>query len=354
MKLEQRTFIALDLGTSNILAYVAKQGIVYNEPSIMAYDNMTNTLVALGSDAYDMVGKTHENIRMVIPIREGVITDLDATRDMLKHVFSKLKMLNDWKNSIILIACPSEVTELEREALKQVAYDMGAEIVIIEEEVKMAAIGAGIDIDLPKGHVVIDIGGGTTDIAILSAGDVIISKSLKMAGNFFDDEIKKYIRSEYNVTIGDKSAEKTKMELGSLSKYKGERTMSVFGRDIVSGLPKEAVISSEEIRNVLVNAFSRITDLLIELMECTPPELAGDIISNGFMICGGGALIRGVKDYFNGIFSIPCKMSATPLTGVIEGAKIFEKVIDRRIEEGYYGKNARDVRKGGGTGTSYL
>lgn len=345
MKIEERTFIALDLGTSNILAYVGNQGIVYDEPSIMAYDNMTNNLIALGTEAYDMLGKTHENIRMVVPIRDGVITDLDAAKDMLKHVFSKLKMLNDWKNSIILLACPSEVTELEREALKQVAYDMGAEIVLVEEEVKMAAIGAGVDIELPKGNVVIDIGGGTTDIAIISAGDVVISRSIKVAGNSFDEEIKKYIRSEYNVTIGEKTAENVKKELGSLSKYKGERTMSVFGRDIVSGLPKEAIISSEEIRNVLVSSFSRITDLLIELMENTPPELAGDIISNGFTICGGGSLIRGIKDYFGGIFSVPCTISTNPLTGVVEGAKVFQKTINRRIENDYYGKNAKDAKK---------
>ncbi|AHB36840.1 rod shape-determining protein [Spiroplasma apis] len=346
MKFEDRTFIALDLGTSNILAYVGNQGIVYDQPSIMAYDNMTNSLTALGSEAYEMMGKTHENIRMVVPIKDGVITDLEAAKDLLKHVFSKLKMLNDWKNSIILISCPSEVTELERDALKQVAYDMGAEIVVVEEEVKMAAVGAGINIDIPKGNVVIDIGGGTTDIAIISAGDVIISRSIKIAGNAFDEEIKKYIRSEYNVTIGDKTAENVKKELGSLAKYKGERTMSVFGRDIVSGLPKEAIISSEEIRNVLVNSFSRITDLLIELMENTPPELAGDIITNGFMICGGGSKIRGIREYFNGIFSVPCKLSPNPLTGVVEGAKAFRKVINRRIEVGYYGKNAKDAKKG--------
>ncbi|QBQ08219.1 rod shape-determining protein MreB [Spiroplasma gladiatoris] len=346
MKLEDRTFIALDLGTSNILAYVGKQGIVYDEPSIMAYDTFTNELVALGQEAYEMVGKTHESIRMIVPIRDGVITDLEAAKDLLKHIFAKLKMLNDWKNSIILLACPSGVTELEREALKQVAYDMGAEIVLVEEEVKMAALGAGLNIDLPRGNVVIDIGGGTTDIAIISAGDVVISRSVKVAGNFFDEEIKKYIRSEYNVTIGDRTAENVKKELGSLSKYKGEKTMSVFGRDIVSGLPKEAVISSEEIRNVLVNSFSVITDLLIGLMENTPPELAGDIITNGFMICGGGSKIRGIKEYFNGIFSVPCTLSPNPLTGVVEGAKGFQKIINRRLEAGYYGKNAKDVKKG--------
>ncbi|WP_342268909.1 rod shape-determining protein [Spiroplasma endosymbiont of Aspidapion aeneum] len=346
MKMDERTYIALDLGTSNVLAYVDGQGIVYNEPSIMAYDTNTNSLIALGQAAYDMQGKTHDSISMVVPIRDGVITDLEAAQDMLKNIFSKLKMSNDWKNSIILIACPSEVTELEREALKQVAFDMGADIVIVEEEVKMAALGAGINIDIPKGSVVIDIGGGTTDIAIISMGDVVISRSIKMAGNSFDEEIKKYVRSEYNITIGDRSSETLKLNLGSLTKLKGEKQESVFGRDIVSGLPKEAIISSEELRNVLINSFSRITDLLIELMENTPPELAGDIVKGGFTICGGGSLITGIKDYFSGIFNVPVAITPNPLTGVIEGAKNFKKTVVKRLESDYYGKNARNVRRG--------
>jgi rod shape-determining protein MreB len=306
---------------------------------------VTNNLLALGQEAYDMLGKTHENISLVVPIRDGVITDLDAARDMLKHIFEKLKMINDWKDSIILLACPSGVTELERDALKQVAYDMGGELVIVEEEVKMSAIGAGIDIELPKGNVVIDIGGGTTDIAIISANDIIISRSVKVAGNVFNEEIKKYIRSEYNVSIGERTSENVKMELGSLTKYKGERNISVYGQDIVSGLPKEVIISSEEVRNVFVNAFSRITDLLIEVMENTPPELAGDIITNGLTICGGGAMIRGIKDYFTGIFNIPCKISSNPLVGVVEGAQAFYKVINKRLMEGYYGKNGDTLRR---------
>ncbi|WP_339022756.1 rod shape-determining protein [Spiroplasma endosymbiont of Crioceris asparagi] len=345
MKFEDRTYIALDLGTSNILAYVAKQGIVYNEPSIMAYDNVSNALVALGTDAYNMIGKTHENIRMVVPIRDGVITDLEAAKEMLKNIFNKLKMANEWHKSVILLACPSEVTELERDALKQVAFNMGAEMVLVEEEVKMAALGAGINIELPKGHVVIDIGGGTTDIAIIASGDIIISKSIKVAGNFLDDEIKKYIRSEYNITIGDKTAETVKKDLGSLAKTKAEKSMSVFGRDIISGLPKEALITTDEIRNVLINAFSKITDLIIELMENTPPELAGDIVKNGFTICGGGSLITGIQEYFSSIFSVPVIISPNPLTGVVEGAKAFEKIVAVRMENGYYGKNGENVKQ---------
>jgi len=187
---------------------------------------------------------------------------------------------------------------------------------------------------------VVDIGGGTTDVALISAGSIIISKSIKLAGNALDEEVKKYIKSEYNVLIGSKTAEKVKIELGSLSKLKSEKTMSVFGRDVVSGLPREALVSSEEIRGVFINTFSGITNTVIEIMEQTPPELAGDIILNGFTLCGGGALIKGIKEYFNEVFSIKCSISQNPLTGVVDGAKEYYKALLNRIEKDYYGKNA--------------
>ncbi|KAF0849818.1 MAG: rod shape-determining protein [Spiroplasma poulsonii] len=336
MRPETRPFISLDLGTANVLAYVSGQGVVYNEPSLMAYNNKTNSLIALGKAAYDMVGKTHGDIRMVTPLVDGVIADMEAAQDLLKHIFSRMKMMNIWKNAIVLLACPSGVTELEREALKNVAKEMGAELVIIEEEAKMAALGAGINIELPQGHLIIDIGGGTTDLAIISSGDIVVSRSIKVAGSHFDDDIRKYIRSEYNIAIGQKTAEDVKKFIGSLVKYHNERSMQIYGRDIVSGLPKEAKISSEEIRNVLLNAFSKITDLVIELLENTPPELAGDIMRNGITVCGGGALIRNIDKYFFDIFQLPTKTASDPLNCVIEGTKIFEKTIKKNIENGLY------------------
>ncbi|AHI54299.1 cell shape determining protein MreB [Spiroplasma sabaudiense Ar-1343] len=345
MKIEEKQFIALDLGTSNVLAYVGKKGIVYNEPSIMAYDNLNNSLIALGHEAYEMVGKTNDNTRMVVPIKDGIIADMDAAKDLLKNIFGKLKMMDIWKNSVVLLACPSGVTELERDALKKVAMDLGADMVVVEEEIKLAAIGAGLNITLPRGSVAIDIGGGTTDVAIIASGEIITSRSIKAAGTSFDDDIKKYIRSEYNVNIGDKSAENIKIQIGSLGKYNAERSMSVFGRDVVSGLPKEAVVSAEEIRNVLINSFSKITDLFIELLEATPPELAGDIIKYGITICGGGALIRNVEKYFSDIFSIPCKIAKDPLMTVINGAKDYEKIIFNKLENGFYGKNGRNLKE---------
>ncbi|WP_338985076.1 rod shape-determining protein [Spiroplasma endosymbiont of Diplazon laetatorius] len=331
-----RPFISLDLGTSNILAYVSGQGIVYNQPSLMAYDVRTNKLVAIGQEAYEMVGKTNDNIRLITPLVDGVIADLDAAQDLLKHIFDRLKMMNFWKSSIVVLACPSGVTELERDALKMVAKDMGASLVVVEEEVKMSALGAGVNIEMPMGHLIVDIGGGTTDIAIISNGDIVISRSVKVAGNALNEEILKYVRAEYNISIGIKTAENIKKSVGSLVKYPNERSMQIYGRDIVSGLPKEVTVNSEEIRNVLLGSFSKITDLVIEIMENTPPELAGDIMKNGMVLCGGGALVRNVDKYFFDIFQLPTKIAADPLNCVIEGTKAYEKIILKRVEAGEY------------------
>ncbi|WP_338969782.1 rod shape-determining protein [Spiroplasma endosymbiont of Labia minor] len=344
MKFEDRPFISIDLGTSNIIAYVAKQGIIYNEPSVLAYDIMTNKLLAMGQEAYEMIGKTPDMVRMVVPINEGTISDFDAAKELIKNVFGKINMTNKFKDAVVLLACPSDITELERAALKEIAVEMGASFAIVEEEVLMAAIGAGLNIDSPSGHIVIDIGGGTTDIAIIASGSIIYSKSIKMAGKHFDEEIRKYIRSEYNIQVGEISSERIKKEIASLQKIKDERSIPVFGRDIISGLPKEAKVSSEEIRNVMVSSFAKITDTVISLLELSPPELAGDIIKNGMIVCGGGALIKGVDKYFEDIFSLPCKKAKNPLECVIEGTKQYQKVINKRYEQGYYGKANRIER----------
>ncbi len=340
---EEKIFISLDLGTANILAYVSGQGIIFNEPTVVAYDISTNSIFAMGINAYDMIGKTPPNIKIIRPLSDGVIADMQATQDLLKHIFSRLKLANVWKNSIVLMACPAGVTELEREAIKNVAIDMGAGIVIVEEEAKMAALGAGINIGLPEGNLIIDIGGGTTDAAVLSSGEIVISKSIKVGGSHFNDEIRKYIRSEYNVAIGIKSAERIKTTVGSLVKYVNERSMKVFGRDIVSGLPREVTVTSEEIRNILLNSFSKITDMIIDVLEKTPPELTGDIMRNGVTICGGGSLIRNVEKYFFDIFQLPTKVAATPLMCVIDGTIAFEKIIRKRLIEGMYQNTAKSI-----------
>ncbi|WP_342262785.1 MULTISPECIES: rod shape-determining protein MreB [unclassified Spiroplasma] len=300
LKGTKRNYIALDLGTANTLVYIAGQGIVYNEPSMIAYDlSKNNQLFALGHEAFEIIGKTNDNIKIIEPLVDGVISDLDAALDLLQAIFKKLQLSNMWKNAIVVLACPSGVTQLERDGLKKVAYNMGAKIVIVEEEVKMAAIGADININLPSGNLVLDIGGGTTDIAVIASKGVIISRSIKVAGNLLDDEIKKYIRGQYNISIGIKSIIELKHAISSLSETKKNKKFIAYGRNVLSGRPEEINITADEIRPVIITQFNRISEVLTEVLESTPPELAGDIIKNGITICGGGALIAGIDEYFS-------------------------------------------------------
>ncbi|WP_342189764.1 MULTISPECIES: rod shape-determining protein [unclassified Spiroplasma] len=328
LKGTKRNYIALDLGTANTLVYIAGQGIVYNEPSMIAYDlSKNNQLFALGHEAFEIIGKTNDNIKIIEPLVDGVISDLDAALDLLQAIFKKLQLSNMWKNAIVVLACPSGVTQLERDGLKKVAYNMGAKIVIVEEEVKMAAIGADININLPSGNLVLDIGGGTTDIAVIASKGVIISRSIKVAGNLLDDEIKKYIRGQYNISIGIKSIIELKHAISSLSETKENKKFIAYGRNVLSGRPEEINITADEIRPVIITQFNRISEVLTEVLESTPPELAGDIIKNGITICGGGALIAGIDEYFSSKFNIKVKVANDPLKCVIEGTKRIEKEI---------------------------
>ncbi|QHX36245.1 rod shape-determining protein MreB [Spiroplasma sp. TIUS-1] len=321
------TFISMDLGTSNTLVYVSGQGVVYNEPSIIAYKIKENKIIAIGAEAYKMIGKGNKSIRIVKPMVDGVITDIRATESQLKYIFKKLRLEKSLKHSIVLLACPSVITELEKTALKKIATNLGADRVFVEEEVKMAALGGGVNIYAPTGNLIVDMGGGTTDIAVMASGDIVLSKSIKVAGNYLNDECQKFIRSQYGLEIGTKSAESIKITIGSLSKFSDERKMKVYGRDVVSGLPREIEITPEEIRDLLKVPVSRIIDLTVQVLEDTPPELAGDIYRNGITLCGGGALIKGMDKYFADTLQLPTRIGEQPLLAVINGTKKFENEI---------------------------
>ncbi|WP_339023222.1 rod shape-determining protein [Spiroplasma endosymbiont of Crioceris asparagi] len=327
LKNKKPSFVSMDLGTANTLVYVSGQGIVYNEPSIVAYKIKENKIIAVGAEAYKMIGKGNKSIRVVRPMVDGVITDIRATEAQLKYIFTKLRLTKSLKSSIILLACPSVITELEKTALQKIAMNLGASRVFVEEEVKMAALGGGVNIYAPTGNLIIDMGGGTTDIAVMASGDIVISKSIKVAGNYLNDECQKFIRSQYGLEIGTKTAESIKTTIGSLSKFSDERKMKVYGRDVVSGLPREIEITPEEIRELLKVPISRIIDLTVQVLEETPPELAGDIFRNGVTICGGGALIRGIDKYFADTLQLPAKIGEQPLLAVINGTKKFESEI---------------------------
>lgn len=332
MKKNERNFVSIDLGTTFTLVYANSQGIVYNEPSIVAYKTKDNKIVAVGHDAYKMIGKGNKSIKIVRPMSDGVITDIKTTTRQLKYIFDRLRMHSVLKGCIMLLACPSVVTKIERDALIKIAKNFGASHVFIEEEVKMAAIGGGVNIFATTGKLVVDSGGGTTDVAVLASGDIVLSKSIKVAGNALNDEIKKYLRGQYGLEVGSKTAESIKINIGSVAKYSDERIMKVYGRDVISGLPRETQITPEEVREVLKIPAAKIIDLIVQVLEETPPELAGDIFRNGIVLCGGGALIRGMDKYLADTLQLPTKVGEQPLLAVINGTKKFESYIFEKMK----------------------
>ncbi|WP_338985436.1 rod shape-determining protein [Spiroplasma endosymbiont of Diplazon laetatorius] len=324
-------YVSMDLGTAYTLVYIEGQGIVYNEPSIVAYRIKENKIVAVGAEAYKMIGKGNKNLRIVRPMVDGVITDIKATQAQLNYIFAKLRLEKTLRGCVMLLACPSVITELEKSALQKIALNLGAGHVFIEEEVKMAAIGAGVNIYAPTGNLVVDMGGGTTDVAVISSGDIVLSKSVKIAGNYLNEEILKFVRAQYGMEIGIKTAETIKISIGSLAKHSDEKSMKVYGRDVVSGLPREIEITPEEMREVLKVPLSRIIELVVQVLEATPAELAGDIFRNGVILCGGTALIKGIAKYFGDTLQLPTKVGETPLLAVINGTKKYESEVFEQL-----------------------
>ena len=313
--------IGIDLGTANILIYVKGEGIVLNEPSVVAIEKDSKRPLAFGEKASQMFGKTPGKYEAIKPMKDGVIADFDITLLMLNNFVNKVKGMGFRKPNII-ICCPTETTAVEKNALREAAERLGAKKVFLEEEPKVAAIGAGIDIGKPNGNMIIDIGGGTTDIAILSLGDIVISKSLKIAGNSFDNDIRDYIKEKYKLLIGDRTSSSIKHEIGTVYKDEKKKSMKVKGRDLLSGLPKTIVISSDEVMNALKNNIEKIIDATKIVLEETPPELSADIMENGIMLTGGGALIRGIDKLFHEKLEVPVTVANNPLTSVAEGTGI--------------------------------
>ncbi|WP_342262789.1 MULTISPECIES: rod shape-determining protein [unclassified Spiroplasma] len=234
-----------------------------------------------------------------------------------------------------LLACPSAVTDLEKKALKQIGHNLGAKKVFIEEEVKMAAIGGGVNINSPHGQLIIDMGGGTTDIAVIASGDIVLSKSIKIAGNYFNNEIQKYVRTQYGIEIGSTTAENIKIKIGSLTQYDDENNFKIYGRHYVNGRPQAAILKPEEIRQVLQQAMLPVIEVITQTLEITPAELSGDIYKNGITICGGGALLKGMDKYITEKLELPTKIGEYPLLSVINGTKKFETDIFEQIQNSY-------------------
>lgn len=288
-----RMDIGIDLGTASVLVYIKGKGIVINEPSVVAIDINTNKILEVGEEARKMLGRTPGNIVAIRPLRDGVISDFDITEKMLKY-FIKKAVGNSIMKPRVIICVPSGVTEVEKRAVLEASMNAGAKKTYLIEEPVAAAIGAGLDITKPSGHMIIDMGGGTTDIAVISLGGIVVSRSIKVAGDKCDDAIVRYVRKKYNVMIGLRSAEELKMSIGAAFPADEERYMEVRGRNLVTGLPVNLTISTSDMLEALEETITSIADAVHSVLEKTPPELAADISEKGIMMTGGGCLIQGM------------------------------------------------------------
>lgn len=311
--------IGIDLGTANVLIHVKGKGIVLNEPSVVALDRQTRRVLAVGTEARQMLGRTPGNIVAIRPLKDGVIADFDVTEAMLKHFINKLNVKGMFSKPRILICCPTNITSVEQKAIREAAEKAGGKKVFLEEEPKVAAIGAGMDIFQPSGNMVVDIGGGTTDVAVLSMGDIVTSESIKVAGDVFDQDILQYIKREYKLLIGERTAENIKFEIGTVYPEGRSETMDIRGRDMVTGLPRVVTISSQEVEQALRESVSVIIQACKNVLEKTPPELSADIIDRGVIITGGGALLHGMDHLLTEELKVPVFLSESPMDCVAVG-----------------------------------
>jgi len=314
--------IGIDLGTANVLIYIKGQGIVLNEPSVVAIDSETKKPLAVGIEAHEMLGRTPGKVKAIKPMKDGVIADFETTEVMLNYFIKKVNGKNFLSRPRILICCPSNITQVEKNAIKEAAERTGAKKVFLEEEPKVASVGAGMDISKPSANMVIDIGGGTTDIAILSLGGIVNSTSIRIAGNSFDNDIVKYIKDKYKLLIGERTAEEIKMTIGTVFPGNRSEKMEVRGRDLVTGLPHSVTLDSSEIEEALRESVYLIIHAIKGILEQTPPELSADIIDKGIVLTGGGALVDGFSQLLSQELKVPVFIAESPLTCVAEGTGI--------------------------------
>ena len=314
--------IGIDLGTANVLIYLKGKGIVLNEPSVVAVETETKKVIAVGKEASEMLGRTPEKVKAIRPMKDGVIADFELTEIMLNEFIKKAKARRVITRPRILICCPTNITQVEKNAIIEAAEQTGARKVYIEEEPKVAAIGAGMDISKPTANMVLDIGGGTTDIAVLSLNGIVSSLSVKVAGNAMDQDIIKYIREKYKLLIGEATAEDIKINFANVYKPKKKEIKEIKGRDLLTGLPKAIEITQEETKEALEDCLEKIIKSCKTVLEQTPPELSADIVEKGVILTGGGSLLTGLVERMEEALTIPVLMAETPLTCVAEGCGI--------------------------------
>lgn len=312
--------IGIDLGTANTLVHMKGKGIIVREPSVVAIDKFENRVLAVGNEAKEMLGRTPGNIVAIRPMKDGVIADFDVTQEMIKYFIKKAYSGSKKIFKPRVVVCvPSGITDVEKRAVEESVIEAGAKDVCLIEEPMAAAIGAGLPVEEPSGSMVVDIGGGTTEVAVISLGGIVTSKSIRIAGNALDNAIISFIKKEYNLNIGDRTAEEIKLTVGSAYKYNNESDYDVRGRDMVSGLPKNIRISAGEIREAMSENISEMIEAIKFTLEKTPPELASDIMESGIVLTGGGALIRGLDKLIEQCTGIPVYIAENPLDCVALG-----------------------------------
>src|SRR5690625_2313672 len=321
--------IGIDLGTANVLIHVKGKGIVLNEPAVVAMDRTSGKVLAVGEEAYLMVGRTPGNIEAIRPLKDGVIADFDVTEAMLKHFIDKINVRGFLSKPRMLICCPTNITKVEQKAIKEAAEKSGGRKVYLEEEPKVAAIGAGMEIFQPSGNMVIDIGGGTTDVAVLSMGDIVTAESIKLAGDTFDHDILQYIKKKYKLLIGERTAEDIKIQVGTVFEDSRHESIDIRGRDMVSGLPQTITVYSEEIEEALRESVSLIVQASKSVLERTPPELSADIIDRGVILTGGGAMIHGLDLLLAEELKVPVLIADEPMSCVATGTGLMLQNIDK-------------------------
>jgi rod shape-determining protein MreB and related proteins len=321
--------IGIDLGTANVLIHVKGKGIVLNEPSVVAMDRITGNVLEVGEEARRMVGRTPGNIEAIRPLKDGVIADFDVTEAMLRYFINKINVKGFLSKPRMLICCPTNITKVEQKAIREAAEKSGGKKVYLEEEPKIAAIGAGMEIFQPSGNMVVDIGGGTTDVAVLSMGDIVTAQSIRMAGDKFDAEILQYIKRKYKLLIGERTAENIKIEIATVFEGARQESIDIRGRDMVSGLPRTITVYSEEIEEALRESVALIVQAARTVLEQTPPELSADIIDRGIILTGGGALLHGIDQLLAEQLKVPVFIAEDPMGCVAKGTGIMLENIDK-------------------------
>jgi rod shape-determining protein MreB len=323
--------IGIDLGTANTLVYVRGQGIVINEPSIVAINQKTGRVVAIGTDAKQMVGRIPAHITVVRPLVDGVISNFEVAEEMLAYFLRRVAKMSSRKflRPRVVVGVPSGITNVEIRAVRDAVRNAGARVVHVVEEPMAAAIGIRLPIQDPVGNMIIDIGGGTTDIAVISLGGIVRAKNLKIAGDRLNGDIMTYVRDEFKILLGEKTAEEVKIAIGSVLPLPAPQEATIRGRDLVTGLPKEVIITDADVREAMSESLSLLLDSIKEVLETTPPEVVSDIMHRGIIVTGGGSLIQGLQEYFSKELKIPITLSDDPLTAVVRGAGIILEDIPR-------------------------